>query len=161
MPLLNIANWRQPRNGECLAACAAMVLAHIGEQVNYQRLLQRLGTTESGTPFPNVDRLRSWRLIIERSQGNWDILRQRLETAQPVIVPVATELLPYWLLRSDLSDAERMTEHAVVVVGMDEHQIYVNDPDFAEAPQVVERAWFAEAWQHHDGWYAVIRRRWR
>jgi predicted double-glycine peptidase len=135
-------------------------MTYLGERVQYQRLKQRLGTTESGTPFPNIDRLRSWRLIIERSQGNLVTLRQRLATGQPVIVPVATELLPYWLLRPDFSRAEHITEHAIVVVGLDEQYLYVNDPDFVEAPQVVEIAWFMDAWQHHNLWYAVIRRRW-
>ena len=66
----NIANWRQRRNGECLPSSAAMVMTYLGERVNYQRLLQRLGTMQSGTPFPNLDRLRSWRLTVERSPGN-------------------------------------------------------------------------------------------
>jgi len=160
MQLSNIVNWRQQRNGECLPACAAMVMTYLGERVNYQRLLQRLGTTESGTPFPNIDRLRSWRLIIERSQGHLVTLRQRLATGQPVIVPVATELLPYWLLRPDLAFAERITEHAVVIIGIDEHNLYINDPDFAQSPRFVVIDWFLDAWQHHNNWYSVMRRRW-
>ena len=75
-------------------------------------------------------------------------------------MPVATELLPYWLLRTDLPEAERMAEHAVVVVGIDDHNLYVNDPDFAVAPQVVKLDWFVEAWAYHNDAYAVIRRRW-
>lgn len=160
MQLSNIANWRQPRSGECLPACAAMVISDWGERVNYQRLVQQLGTTASGTPFPNIDRLHSWRLTVERAAGTLAILRQRLATGQPIIVPVATELLPYWLLRPDLPEAERITEHAIVVVGIDDHSFYVNDPDFATAPQVVKLDWFVDAWAYHNYWYAVIRRRW-
>ncbi len=159
MRLSNIAHWRQQRDGECLAACAAMVLTYLDEPVNYPRLLQRLDIMNSGTPFPNIVRLRSWRLTVELAQGQFVTLRQRLEKGAPVIVPVATELLPYWLLRTDIPATERTTEHALVVIGFDDENIYVNDPDFREAPQSVDRDWFAEAWRHHDNWYAVIRRR--
>lgn len=138
-----------------------MVLTNLGEQVNYYRLLQRLGTTNSGTPFPNLARLRSFRFTVDLGSGNLGTLRQRLEARQPIIVPVATELLPYWLLRTDLPEAERMTEHAVVVIGIDETPVYMNDPDFDAAPLAVEREWLEDAWHHHERQYTVIRRRWR
>jgi len=136
-----------------------MVLISLGEQVDYPRLLQRLGTTASGAPFSNLAQLRTWQFAVELAKGNLRILQQRLAQGNPVIVPVATELLPYWILRTDIPERERMTEHAIVVIGLDEEQIYVHDPDFAAAPQVVDVGWFTEARRHHDHWYAVIRRR--
>lgn len=157
---LDVPQWRQQGPGDCLAACTAMVLAYLGERVAYNRLVHRLGTTESGTFFAHLDRLRSWRLAIERAHGTLAIVQTQLETGRPVIVPVDTELLPYWMTRPDVTEAERITNHAVVVVGMDDHAIYVNDPDFDIAPQAVERGWFLDAWRHHEQWYVVIRRRW-
>jgi predicted double-glycine peptidase len=53
-----------------------------------------------------------------------------------------------------------VTDYAVVVVGIDDHFVYVNDPCFATAPQTVERTWFDETWRNHEQWYAIIRRRW-
>ena len=35
---LHIPHWRQRQQGECLAACAAMVLTYLGEGVDYERL---------------------------------------------------------------------------------------------------------------------------
>lgn len=163
MRLFNIANWRQPRAGDCLPACVAMVFAHAGIQVNYTHLRQRLRTLVTGTPFSNVDQLRSWWLVVERGRGDHTTLQKHLTAGQPVIVAVATEFLPYWLTRSDINEAERLTEHAIVVTGLEDQIVYVNDPDFDTAPQIVDLHWFIEAWQGQSYHYAVIQRRqlWR
>jgi len=56
----------------------------------------------------------------------------------------------------------RLVEHAVVVVGLTEEAVALNDPDLADAPQTVARDWFLAAWQGQHYRYAVIRRRrWR
>jgi hypothetical protein len=70
MLLSGISNRRQPVEADCLVACVAMVLDYLAMPVNYQRLRQTLGTTEAGTPFPHVDRLRARGLFVERSLGN-------------------------------------------------------------------------------------------
>lgn len=132
----------------------------LGERVVYEQLVQRLGTSTIGTVFAHLDRLRSWRLTVERGRGTTETLRQHLAAGRPVIVPVDTALLPYWLMRSDVPETERVTDHAVVVVAMDDQYIYVNDPDFEQAPQVIELGWFQDAWRNFAQRYAVIRYRW-
>lgn len=158
MRLSGTAHWRQPREGDCLPACAAMVLTHLGRAVDYERLRQQLGTTDIGTPFSNLTRLQAWRLIVEIGFGNIETLRLNLATGQPIIVAVATELLPYWITRPDIDEPYRETEHAVVVIGLENEMVFVNDPDFDVAPQSVELGWFTAAWQHQQFRYAVIRR---
>jgi hypothetical protein len=138
-----------------------MMLTALGDEVDFDRLVQRLDISSAGGFFFNIDRLSSWSFTVEHSRGTLETLRQYLEAGQPIIVPVDTELLPYWVMRRDVSMEERITDHAVVVVGMDDQYIYVNDPDFAEAPQMVELTWFYDAWQNFRLRYAVIRRRWR
>lgn len=160
MKLSGIAHRQQPRKGDCLPACAAMVLTALGDPVEYERLRQRLGTTPTGTPFSQIKRLRSWWLAVECGQGNLATLRHHLAAGRPVIVAVATELLPYWLIRPDIEEEERLTEHAVVVVGLEDQVVSVDDPDFQEVPQVVELGWFEDAWQGQNYRYAVLRRRW-
>jgi ABC-type bacteriocin/lantibiotic exporter with double-glycine peptidase domain len=155
---LTVPHWRQQQPGECLAACAAMVLTYFGVAADYELLKQQLGIENSSVPFSRINHLRSWWLAIEHKQGNLEILRTRLAVGQPVIIPVDTDILPYWITRPD--QREGLIDHTVVLVGIDEKNVYVNDPDFAEAPQMVEHDWFANAWRHHDYWYAVIRRRW-
>lgn len=157
MQLSNIVNWRQLHEGDCLAACVAMVLTHLGQKVDYAQLLRKLGVERYGAPFSHLERLNSRSIKVELQTGTLESLDFHLSTSHPVIVPVATEFLPYWLLRPDLPIDDRMTEHAVVVVGIDEENVWVNDPDFAVAPQIVDSGWFEEAWRHHDRWYAVIR----
>lgn len=157
---LDVPHWQQRQHGECLVACVAMVLTHLGQRVQYDRLRIQLHTSTAGTFFSNLDRLRSLRFAVKREQGSLDILRRHLATGHPLIVPVDTEFLPHWLVRADISEAERITQHAVVVVGVDAQHVYVNDPDFVEAPQRVEIGWFDDAWRNHAYWYAQIRRRW-
>lgn len=65
----------------------------------------------------------------------------------PIIVPVRTIELPHW-------DAD--TDHAVVVVGMNEEEIYVNDPAFERAPIAITRGDFDLAWLERDEYYAVL-----
>ena len=157
---LDVRHWRQRQQGECLVACVAMVLTYMGQRARYDRLRAQLDTSTAGTFFFNLDRLRSFWFMVKRNQGNLTILREQLAQGHPIIVPVATEVLPYWLTRGDIAEEERLTQHAVVVVNIDAQFVYVNDPDFAQAPQVVEIGWFMDAWKYHDHWYAVIRRRW-
>jgi hypothetical protein len=133
-----------------------MVLDYLGVPVNYARLRQLLGTTEAGTPFFHVDRLRARGLFVERGRGNLETLWAYLSSGLPVIVAVRTDGLPHWINRTDIADEEKATDHAVVVVGLDDDNVYVNDPDFAQAPQVIEINEFLLAWLEQDYAYAVI-----
>jgi hypothetical protein len=74
----------------------------------------------------------------------------------PVIVAVRTDDLPHWINRTDLAAEEKATDHAVVVVGLDRDNAYVNDPDFEQVPQVIELNEFLLAWSDRDYEYAVI-----
>jgi ABC-type bacteriocin/lantibiotic exporter with double-glycine peptidase domain len=40
--LLSVPHRSQQRDGDCLAACAAMVLAHLGHAIDYSQLLKML-----------------------------------------------------------------------------------------------------------------------
>jgi hypothetical protein len=133
-----------------------MVLDYLAVPVNYQRLRQMLGTTAAGTPFPHVDRLRARGLFVERGWGNTETLWTHLTFGLPVIVAVRTDDLPHWIKRTDVADEEKATDHAVVVVGLDSDNVYVNDPDFEQAPQIVELNEFLLAWSDRDYEYAVI-----
>src|SRR6476659_2765227 len=132
MRLSGISHRRQQRETACLVACVAMVLEYLAGPVNYARLRRLLGTSDAGTPFHHVDRLREQGFFVERGQGTIETLGSHLTTGLPVIVAVRTDDLPYWLERSDIADEEKATDHAVVVVGLDEENVYVHDPDFEQ-----------------------------
>ncbi|MBV7338193.1 C39 family peptidase [Chloroflexi bacterium TSY] len=148
--LLFVPNVRQRQQADCLAACAAMVLNYLGEQVKYDRLLQLLDTTAEGTPFTNIERLHTLGLFAEsdRYRDDLSILSIYLDLRLPIIVAVQTWALPHW--------EEVDTDHAVVVVGLDDENVYINDPAFAEAPQVVPIDRFLHAWTYRDYRYGII-----
>jgi hypothetical protein len=45
----------------------------------------------------------------------------------------------------------------VVIVGFNEHEVYVNNPAVEDAPQTIEMNTFLWAWSRRDYEYAVIR----
>jgi ABC-type bacteriocin/lantibiotic exporter with double-glycine peptidase domain len=156
MLLSGLSHRRQEAEADCLVACVAMVLEYLAVPVQYPRLRRMLGTTEAGTPFHHVDRLREQGFFVERGQGDTETLWSHLTTGLPVIVAVRTDDLPYWLNRTDIPDEEKATDHAVVVVGLDEQRVYANDPDFEQAPQVIDLDEFLLAWVERDYEYVVI-----
>lgn len=62
--LLPLRNLRQRQQADCLVACAAMVLDYLGIDTTYEWLLRLLGTAEPGTPFSNLERLRTLNLFV-------------------------------------------------------------------------------------------------
>ena len=148
MTLLPVSHRRQKRQADCLAACAAMVLDYLHVSIRYNRLNQLLRVDAIGTPFRNLQHLESLGLSILIAKGDLQMLQMHLENSLPAIVAVDTVQLPYW---------DEATDHAVVVVGMDERHVYINDPDTEDAPQTISLAEFELAWLEKDYLYAVIR----
>lgn len=61
---------------------------------------------------------------------------------------MATEELPYWQQMS--------VRHVVVVVGMDNEHVYLNDPEFTHAPIGVTIGDFDLAWLQREEYYGVL-----
>lgn len=147
MTLLTVSHRQQTQQADCLAACAAMVLDYLHIPISYDKLTQLLKIDAIGTPFRNLDNLQSLGLSILIEEGNMQLLKEYLETGLPSIVAVDTNQLPYW---------DEATDHAVIVVGMDNENVYLNDPDLSTAPQAVSIAEFELAWLEKDYLVAVI-----
>jgi uncharacterized protein YvpB len=60
---------------------------------------------------------------------------------------VDTALLSYW---------QETTQHAVVIVAIDEQYIYLYDPFFSSAPQTITHLEFELAWDEMDNTFACI-----
>lgn len=146
--LLNVPLRRMQREADCLAACAAMVLDHLGHPVAYPELLRLLGVGEFGAPAGRLARLASRGVAVEYGEGTWETLETIIDDDQPVIVLVRTGELPYWQGVD--------TFHSVVIVGYDQMHVFVNDPYFGDAPQMVTRADFLLAWLEMSYRYAAI-----
>lgn len=147
-PLLNVPHRRQQSDGDCLAACAAMVLSYWGREIPYNSLLRLLRVQPYGAPAGNIRLLSSLGLRVTYSTTNLTGLQSLLDQGSPVIVFVRTGELPYWAYTTD---------HAVVVVGYDEGHVYVNDPDRSESPIMVSRGDFELAWLERDYAFALIK----
>lgn len=151
MLLLGIRPRRQQLQADCLVTCAAMVLDYLGVTVEESRLRRILGTTEQGTPFPNITRLQTLGLfVIYGKNGDPAIFERYLEIGLPVVVGVKTLTWTHW--------EGRVTQHAVVVLGIDRENesIYINDPSFAEASLGMPLLNFEIGWEELDRQYAVI-----
>jgi ABC-type bacteriocin/lantibiotic exporter with double-glycine peptidase domain len=146
--ILPVPHVPQREQGECLAACAAMLLRYIGLSTNYDQLLKLLRVkTNVGAPASNIRHLKALGVTVIYKQGNWAELQDQLMNNRPCMVPVQTGELSYWT---------DQTDHAVVVVGLDEAFIYLNDPAFPNAPIQVSRGEFDLAWLERDEAYAVV-----
>ncbi|MEJ5310334.1 MAG: C39 family peptidase [Anaerolineae bacterium] len=145
--LLPVKNQPQHSTGDCLAACAAMALDYIGVSIAYSRLLRLLDVQSYGTPGSRLNRLTALDVHVHYAHGTIDLLVDALTDKHPGIVLLRTSYLPYWTYATD---------HAVLVIGFDERDFYVNDPAFEQAPQRIPRAAFELAWMEFDYRYAMI-----
>jgi hypothetical protein len=128
-----------------------MVLHHLGLTISYRRLAKLLRAGPSFTPFTHLRLLESLHLSIRIGQrGDLSIFAPTIESGLPVVVRVKTIGWPHW--------GNEITEHAVVVVGIDQRQgvIYIHDPFFAEAPIALSLLRFETGWIEGDGYYAII-----
>jgi ABC-type bacteriocin/lantibiotic exporter with double-glycine peptidase domain len=146
--LLPVTHHPQRQPADCVAACAAMVLGYLGLPQDYDQLNQLLGVDPLvGTPFSSLRRLTTLGLQVDIVSGTLAGLAEHLVLGRAPIVLLTTGDLPYW---------PEDTPHAVVVVGTDEAEVYVNDPAFEQAPQRASRGDFELAWLTRDQLMAVI-----
>jgi ABC-type bacteriocin/lantibiotic exporter with double-glycine peptidase domain len=145
--LLSIPHHLQHSDGDCLAACAAMILEHLGISINYGRLLRLLGVKPYGTPGFHLKYIDKLGVNVRYVLGTLQELFQYLTDGKPCIVLVNTGHLPYW---------SYTTNHAIVIVGFNDREVFVNDPAFKQAPQRIPRDDFELAWMEFDYRYAVI-----
>lgn len=145
--ILAVPHVPQRQQGECLAACAAMVLAYLGLSVTYDQLLQLLRVDWFGTPASNIRELGNLGLNVFYQGGTLADLKGHLSNNQPCIAFLKTGELPYW---------DESIDHAVVVVGVDDQSIFLNDPAFPNAPIQVSHGDFDLAWLERDEFYATF-----
>jgi ABC-type bacteriocin/lantibiotic exporter with double-glycine peptidase domain len=151
MLLSNFTHRQQRRESDCLVACAEMVLNYLGLSIDYARVAKILRAGADFTPFSHLRYLEQWGLsVMLGTQGDVSLFETYIEIGLPVIVAVKTLNWPHW---DDI-----ITEHAVLVVGIDQAHdlIYIHDPFFAEAPIELELLRFETGWEEKERWYAVI-----
>lgn len=151
MLLLGIKHRQQASEADCLAACAEVVLNYLGIRKAYIELLRLLETSNEGTFFPNLKRIETFGLFVEINRwGEAELFEHYIGLGLPIIVGVKTLYWEHW--------DGYVTEHAVIVVGIDRDNdvIYINDPAFSEAPLKMSLVEFEIGWIERDRQYAVI-----
>lgn len=146
--ILPVPHLTQCQAGECLAACAAMLLTYLGQTPNYHQVVKLLRIRPGlGAPASNIRNLKKLGVTVTYQQGNLTELSAHLANNQPCLALVQTDDLLYWT---------ESTQHALVVVGVDPAAVYLNDPAFTAAPLQVSRGDFELAWLAQDEYYAVF-----
>jgi ABC-type bacteriocin/lantibiotic exporter with double-glycine peptidase domain len=151
MLLSQFTHRQQRRESDCLVACAAMVLNHLGLAIDDARLAKILRAGADFTPFTHLRYLEQLGLsVITGEQGDVSLFATYIALGLPVVVGSKTLLWPHW--------GDLITEHAVVVVGIDQAQgvIYLHDPFFAEAPIEMELLRFETGWEEKERQYAIV-----
>jgi ABC-type bacteriocin/lantibiotic exporter with double-glycine peptidase domain len=147
-PLLSVSHLQQQTESDCLPVCAQMVLVYLGFDVSYIQLLKLLGTKQFGTSFWNIKRLEQLGATVTIDHLASTEIGSNLALDLPVIACLNTADLSYW---------SQAVDHVVVVVGIDQEQVYVNDPSLSRGQHAVPRAEFELAQLQYDNLCAVIR----
>ncbi len=148
--LLKVPHQKQRQASDCLAACAAMILDYLKRPEPYERLVELLKITPNlGAPASHVLHLSNLVSGVVYASGSLEDITRQLKGDLPCIAFVSTLMLGYW---------KESTRHAVVVVGLDEEgeKVYLNDPYFDHAPQIVSPLEFRLAWDEMANLYAVL-----
>jgi len=128
-----------------------MVLAYGGISREQTDLAAELQTTiGAGTPGNRLRALASKTLDVFYGQGELADLQVALKRQTPPIALVYTAELPYW---------PQATAHAVVVVGIEQRAVFVNDPGMSRSPLQVSLDDFLLAWDEMANLYALLARK--
>ncbi|MCL4863629.1 MAG: C39 family peptidase [Caldilineaceae bacterium] len=147
-PLLPVLHRPQSQQADCLAAFAAMILDYLQVPFNDARLRKLLRIRHYGAFFSDIENLTVLGVAVSVDEGDIDTLQRELDVGLPVIAAVNTGFLQaYW---------NEALGHAVVVVGIEDEIVYINDPALATAPQAIDLNEFFAAWGEKDFLYAVI-----
>lgn len=127
-----------------------MALAYLGIFRSQQEIARALKTRRGfGTPASSIVNLRSQHIeALYRVGGSPDAIQHWLQNSHPVIAFIQAGELPHWHgIRA---------QHAILVVGVDEQEIFLHDPAIDDGPITVPIGDFLLAWDELDNRYAVI-----
>jgi ABC-type bacteriocin/lantibiotic exporter with double-glycine peptidase domain len=144
---LSVPHHRQSHDGACLPTCVLMVLSYFGFDATETQLAQLMRTRSIGTPARNVRYLNTLGFNTNFGPTTLSQLHENLLNGLPSIVFVSTDALPYH---------DEAGFHAVVVVGLTEEKVYLNDPASDIVPQIVPIEHFMLAWSDFDYLHATI-----
>lgn len=148
--LLSVKPWQETRpGGYCGPASLKMVLAYYGVDRSEKELAQRCGhDPERGTDNEAIKQAAEsygFKAEVQR-EASFDDIRRWLDKKVPVIVDWFTGGRP------DRDESETPDGHCSVVVGLDESNIYLQDPELG-ALRTIKRENFLRVWFDFKGDY--------
>ena len=147
--ILSIPYHPQINEGYCLAACAQMVLHYLGIVSDQVKLAQQLWVRpDIGVPASHIKRLATDTIAVTYDVGEWEVIQTWLAQRTPVIAMIQAGELPYW--------RGEFFQHAIVVIGCDETQVWLLDPATSPDAIIVSIDEFLLAWGEMDYRYAVM-----
>lgn len=150
-PNLPLSHKQQQDLGYCLPACAQMVLAYLGISRSQESLARMMGlVVPVGVPSSRIKNLASLKITVTYQQGTLEDIYYWLNQGVPVIVFLLMSELPHW--------RGQELQHAVVIVGLDNQNIYLMDPALETGPTPVPVGDFILAWDEMDNSYATLTR---
>jgi hypothetical protein len=128
-----------------------MVLAYWNIERDQADIAETLGLVPgAGVSGNRIKRISTKKLDVYYGAGELGDLEGVLAQGVPPIVLVYTAELPYW---------EQATAHAVVLLGMAEQMVYLNDPATAQGNIAVPLGDFELAWMEMANLYAAIEKK--
>lgn len=149
--MLEIADVMQATSYTCGVACALAILDYYGIAEPEDRVASQFGATEEGGTSPSqlLTGFASYGLeAVLKEQTTLDDLRRNLEQGLPTMVAVQA-----WLEAYPSPDWSQHWEdgHWLIVIGMDEQNVYFEDPSLLRARGWLAKAEFMERWHDYVG----------
>lgn len=145
--LLNVPDVRQPSNYTSGPAALQAVLAYYGTDVAVDELINQTNTTENGTLPDNLAqtaRQKGFNAEIKENMTLQD-LQQNINQGKPVIIDIqawrSSNTTGNWT--DDQSDG-----HYMVVIGIDNQNVYLEDPAILGSRGYIPLQEFLERWHN-------------
>jgi uncharacterized protein YvpB len=152
MNFIKKTHHQQEDNTACVPAALAMVLSVYGKEISQSELREYIGVTPGGTQIEvtwSRVPFEKWGLECDIKFGaTLEDMKNSLEAGAPVIAIILSLYLPH-------STEDYL--HALVLIGMDEKYLYINDP-LTDGQQTVRMAYdtFLEAWEWYNRCAIII-----
>ena len=135
---LVIPHFTQSADGQCLPACARMLLAYSGVLLPESEVAKVLEAESYGAPSFAIKKLHKLGFSVDYREWSVTEVTTALAGNKPVLVFVRTGFLEYW--QEDIA-------HALIVVGVEpDRQFWVNDPTRDDGPMAVSWDGLLAAW---------------
>jgi len=130
-----------------------MILHSLGIINSEAEIRKLLKTKPAGTNPLNITILKEFNIEPTVTFSNLDELLGNIKSKVPSISLLWTEEIDYWD-----SDLYLDYLHAVVVVGFDKLNIFVNDPAFQDHPKKISFNSFLNAWSYSQHMSILLKR---